>query len=121
MIHQLALPVELVMCPTVREADGLAMSSRNVRLTPEMRAVAPVIHQTLQWAKTELAKNYSALEIQANALQHLNATGLRPEYFEIVDGVTLLNVDHYNDSDFLVACVAAFAGEVRLIDNLVFK
>jgi len=121
MIRQLQLPVELVMCPTVRESDGLAMSSRNMRLTPEMRAVAPVIHQTLQWAKTELDKNRPADEIQTVALQKLADAGLRPEYFEIVNGETLLNVRHRRDSKFIVACVAAFAGEVRLIDNLVLK
>jgi len=121
MIRQLALPIELVMCPTVREPDGLAMSSRNVRLTPEMRVVAPMIHQTLQWTKTALDKNRPAAEIQTEALQKLADAGLRPEYFEIVDGETLLNVLHRNDSEFIVACIAAFAGEVRLIDNLILK
>ncbi len=121
MVHQLSLPVELVMCPTVRESDGLAMSSRNMRLTPEMRMVAPVIHQTLQWAKTEMGKNRPAPEIQREALQKLAASGLRPEYFEIVDGETLLNLQHSSDSEFIVACAATFAGELRLIDNLVLK
>lgn len=121
MIQQLNLPVELVMCPTRREADGLAMSSRNVRLTPEMRAVAPVIFQTLSWAKTTLEGGRSAAEIQAEATQKLADAGLRPEYFDIVDGVSLLPVKGWDDSDFIVACVAAFAGEVRLIDNLVLK
>ncbi len=121
MIRQLALPVELVMCPTVRESDGLAMSSRNVRLTPEMRALAPLIHQTLQWAKGELDKNRPAAGIQEEAFQKLLNAGFQPEYFEIVDGVSLLPVNLFSDSDFIVACVAAFAGEVRLIDNLVLK
>ncbi|MBC7777337.1 MAG: pantoate--beta-alanine ligase [Phycisphaerae bacterium] len=121
MIRQLKLSVELVMCPTMREPDGLAMSSRNMRLTPEMRAVAPMIHQTLQWARIELGKNRPAAKIQTEALQKLSASGLRPEYFEIVDGETLLNVQHSSDSEFIVACTAAFAGEVRLIDNLVLK
>jgi len=121
MIRQLDLPVELVMCPTVRESDGLAMSSRNMRLTPEMRAVAPVIFQTLSWAKTALEKGQPAAEIQAEAMQKLADAGLRPEYFDIVDGVSLLPVKGWDGSDFIVACVAAFAGEVRLIDNLVLK
>jgi pantoate--beta-alanine ligase len=120
MIRQLQLPVELVMCPTVREADGLAMSSRNMRLTPEMRATAPVIHQILQWAKTAL-ETRPADAIQAEAMQRLSAAGLRPEYFDIVDGVSLLPVGQWTGSDFIVACTAAFAGEVRLIDNLVLK
>ena len=119
MIRQLQMSCELVMCPTVREADGLAMSSRNIRLSPEMRAKAPVIHQTLQWAKTALAQHHPAGDIQAEAMQKLSAAGLRPEYFEIVDGVSLLNVYDRNASDFIVACTAAFAAEVRLIDNVV--
>ena len=69
MIRQLQLPVELVMCPTVREPDGLAMSSRNVRLTPEMRQIAPLIHQILQWARTALETDSSVPEIQAEALK----------------------------------------------------
>ncbi|MBK6996990.1 MAG: pantoate--beta-alanine ligase [Lewinellaceae bacterium] len=121
MIHQLDLPVELVMCPTVRESDGLAMSSRNMRLTPEMRAAAPAIHQTLQWAKSALNNKRPIEDIQSEALSKLAANSLRPEYFEIVDGETLLNVGDHNESDFIVACTAAFAGEVRLIDNLVLK
>jgi pantoate--beta-alanine ligase len=120
MIHQLQMPVELVMCPTMREPDGLAMSSRNMRLTPEMRAVAPVIHQTLQWAKTEIEKR-PATEVQGEAMQRLAAAGLKPEYFDIVDGISLLPVAHWKDSNFVVACTAAFAGDVRLIDNLILK
>lgn len=120
MIRQLQMPVELVMCPTVREPDGLAMSSRNMRLTPEMRTLAPVIHKTLQWAKKEL-ETRPAAEIQAEAMRQLVAASLKPEYFDIVDGISLLPVTRWTDSDFIVACTAAFAGEVRLIDNLVLK
>ena len=120
MIRQLHLPVDLVMCPTVRETDGLAMSSRNMRLSPEMRAAAPVIHQTLQWAKSEL-QTRPAAGIQVEAMQQLSTAGLKPEYFDIVDGVTLLPVSNWAAGDFIVACTAAFAGEVRLIDNLVLK
>lgn len=119
MIRQLALPVELVMCPTVREADGLAMSSRNIRLSPEMRTAAPAIYQTLQWAKTALAQDNIVDNIKAEAMQRLRAAGLRPEYFEIVDGFTLMQISRHSDNNFVVACTAAFAGEVRLIDNLV--
>lgn len=120
MIRQLELPVELVMCPTVRESDGLAMSSRNMRLTPEMRAVAPIIFQTLQWVSAELPAR-PAGELQAEAMRRLSAAGLRPEYFDIVDGFNLQTVQGWGDSDFIVACTAAFAGEVRLIDNVVLK
>jgi len=127
MIRQLALPVELVMCPTVREPDGLAMSSRNVRLSPEMREAAPVIHDTLQWAKTALKQDMMVAEIKEAAFQRLSGAGLRPEYFEIVDGVSLEAIPSKGALVFLedqgtrgpiVACTAVFADEVRLIDNL---
>lgn len=120
MLRQLHSPIELVMCPTRREADGLAMSSRNVRLSPDMRAAAPAIYQTLQWAKTAF-ESQDAATVQAQALEKLTRAGLKPEYFDIVDGISLLPVPRRADSDFIVACIAAFAGEVRLIDNLILK
>ncbi|MCB9307273.1 MAG: pantoate--beta-alanine ligase [Lewinellaceae bacterium] len=120
MLAQLHSPVELVMCPTRREADGLAMSSRNVRLSPAMRAAAPVIYQTLVWAK-ETFPEQAATAVRASATARLSEAGLRPEYFDIVDGITLQPVERWQDSDFVVACTAVFAEEVRLIDNLIFK
>ena len=117
MLRQRGSKIELVMCPTVREADGLAMSSRNVRLTPEMRQAAPQIYQTLLWAKAEF-RGRPASVVQKGALEKLAAAGFRAEYFEIVDGTSLLPVEHFAESGFPVACVALFAGEVRLIDNL---
>lgn len=121
LILQAALPVKLVMVDTRREPDGLAMSSRNVRLSPEMRAAAPVIFQVLKKTSDELAdKPVEFLEKQA--LETLAAAGLKPEYFEIVDGISLQPIGgEAGDSDFVVACVAVWAGEVRLIDNLVLK
>mgnify|MGYP000968337635 CR=1 FL=1 len=62
-----------------------------------------------------------ASAIQTEAMERLRQAGLRPEYVDIVDGISLLPVEHWDDSDFIVACTAAFAGEVRLIDNSVFK
>ena len=120
MIRQLNLPVELVMVPTVREADGLAMSSRNVRLSEAQRAVAPVIYQTLSWAKTQLGIQPIA-EIEAEAMQRLSLPEFRPEYFQIVDGQTLLPVVEPAEHEWIVACVASWVGEVRLIDNMGLK
>ena len=120
MIGQLQLPVDLVMCPTVREADGLAMSSRNLRLTPDMRAAAPIIYASLQALKTEFKKEPAAVVIQ-KANDRISGAGLRPEYVEVVDGITLQPVQRWQDAELIVACVAAFAGEIRLIDNLVVK
>ncbi len=121
MIQQLGLPVELVMVPTVREADGLAMSSRNVRLSEEQRMAAPMIFQTLSWAKTQLG-TLPIAEIEAEAMQRLSSLpDFRPEYFQIVDGRTLLPVVDPEGHEWIVACVASWVGEVRLIDNLELK
>ena len=117
MIRQLNLPVELVMVPTVRETDGLAMSSRNVRLSSEQRAAAPAIYQTLSWAKAQLGI-LPVAEIEAEAMHKLSLPEFRPEYFQIVDGRTLLPVVEPVEHDWIVACVASWVGEVRLIDNL---
>lgn len=120
MLRQLGSPIELVMCPTAREADGLAMSSRNLRLTPAMRAAAPVMYAALLEAQVAF-EHEPAAAVQARATERLQAAGLRPEYVELVDGITLLPVERWADSPFVVACVAAWAGDVRLIDNLVLK
>lgn len=118
MIRQLQLPVKLVMVPTVRESDGLAMSSRNMRLSSEQRQAAPIIYQTLEWAKSQLELRAIA-EIETEALQRLNLPDFRPEYFQIVDGKTLQPITNSTQHDWIVACVASWVGEVRLIDNLV--
>ncbi len=120
MVSQLALPVELVMVPTRREPDGLAMSSRNTRLSPEMRRVAPAIFRELSQAKTEIAQKPIEF-IEKQAIDALTAAGLRPEYFELVDGISLQPVASAAASNFIVACTAAWAADVRLIDNMVMK
>lgn len=117
LIQQLQLPVDLVMVPTVREPDGLAMSSRNVRLSPEQRQAAPIIYRTLEWGKSQLGLQAIA-EIETAALQRLSLPEFRPEYFQIVDGKTLQPITDPAMHDWVVACVASWVGEVRLIDNL---
>ncbi len=120
MLRRSASHVELLIVDTVRESDGLAMSSRNMRLSPEYRAVAPFIYKTLR--ETRLL--FLEMDIPAicrRAMQALSEAGLRPEYFEIVDGHTLLPLENPHKTDFAVACTAAWAGEVRLIDNLVLS
>ena len=121
MLRQLGSKVELIRCPTSREADGLAMSSRNLRLSPEQRAAAPEIYRSMQAAKSALEAGESAAAVQAQALERLRAAGLEPEYFDIVDGDSLLPVATLSAGNFVVVCVAAWAGTVRLIDNLVVK
>ncbi len=121
MIRQLALPVELIACPTVREVDGLALSSRNRRLSPEERAAAPAIFQALLSAWQAFQDGERLEVIRQRALHRLQQAGLRPEYFEVVDGHTLLPLSEGERSGYVVACAAAWAGEVRLIDNLVLQ
>ena len=120
MIQQFDLPIELVSCPIIREADGLAMSSRNVRLTVEQRAKAPIIQQTLQWAKAQMNR-LSPKEITASAIERLQVPDFKLEYFEIVDGNSLQKVEKFSASNFIVGCTAVWLGDVRLIDNLIFK
>ncbi len=121
MIQQLGIPTRLVMGATVREPDGLAMSSRNVRLTLEDRQKAPVIFETLNWAKSMLG-NMPTPAIQELALQKLQEPGFRAEYFDIVDGDTLMPIEAVPKKHVqIVACTALWAGNVRLIDNLILE
>jgi pantoate--beta-alanine ligase len=121
MIEQASLPVQLVRHPIVREDDGLAMSSRNMRLTPDSRAAAPRIFQVLKGAKEDLGR-LPVSAIQEKALQILSHTPpLRPEYFELVDGQTLEPIEDPTQHESIVACTAVWAGDVRLIDNHFMK
>ncbi|MBN2486633.1 MAG: pantoate--beta-alanine ligase [Bacteroidales bacterium] len=114
-------PVEIVPCDIVREADGLAMSSRNALLEPEKRNAAPFIYNSLLFA-SELSKTKSPGEIkqEINMLYQKN-TELELEYFEIVDNNSLLPVEHFGNKNLCTACIAVFAGKIRLIDNIQFN
>lgn len=118
MIRKLELPVELVVVPIKRELDGLAMSSRNVRLTAHFRKQALVLSRMLKYT-AETVQNDDFELIKSTALDQIALAGLEPEYFEIVDGFTLLPVEKMEDSNYIVALAAAWAGDVRLIDNAV--
>lgn len=118
MIRQLALPVQVVGVPTVRETDGLAMSSRNALLSKTARAAAPAIYQTLRAAAERLRAGTPPEEVQEWAREQLAQASLRPEYFEIVDQVRLEPVKKTTDPHNWVICTAVWAEDVRLIDNL---
>lgn len=121
LIAQTLMKTELIVCDIVRENDGLAMSSRNVRLSPEDRAIAPTIYKTLQSAADMLGE-YSPAEIQKIAVGKLrDEPRFKLEYFEIVDGRTLLPIRLFEDTDYAVALTAVWVGDVRLIDNIVLK
>ena len=85
-----------------------------------MRAIAPVIYRTFEEAKVEFADK-PASEVEAMAMEKLTKAGLRPEYFTIFDGITLQPVANAADASFVIAATAAWAGDVRLIDNMVLK
>ncbi|MDP9048227.1 MAG: pantoate--beta-alanine ligase [Bacteroidota bacterium] len=119
MVELLGLPVKLVMCPIMREPDGLAMSSRNIHLTPDDRRRALILSKTLNWVKTRFdTRNISRLISEAEAMI-ANEPGAELEYFEIADGNTLNPADE--SSKKIVALVAARVGKTRLIDNIVIS
>lgn len=121
MVRQLGLRLEIVGCPIVREADGLAMSSRNMLLTPEERTRALKISRTL-FASLEYAKENTLQQTKAFVEEAINATeGFKLEYYQIVDGRTLQPVEQWDDSDYIVGCIALFCGKIRLIDNIKYK
>lgn len=120
MVKQLNSPVEIHPCPIVREESGLAMSSRNTRLTPEQLAEAPKIYQTLLASKA-MKETKSVSEVKAWVINELNKNEFfRVEYFDIVDGLTLQSLNNWSESGYAVGCIAAFCGEVRLIDNIIY-
>jgi pantoate--beta-alanine ligase len=118
MVEQLALDTEVVGVPIIRETDGLAMSSRNVRLNQEERQSAPKIYAILQQAKAMIGQS-SLKEIKAFAMDQLTKAGFKPEYFEIVDRFSLQPLQSVEGAKGVVACTAVWLGKVRLIDNLV--
>ena len=121
MVKQMEFPLQIVGCPIVREEDGLAMSSRNTRLSQEERACALNISRTL-FKSQEFASAHTLAETQVFVEDTIAASeGLRLEYFEIVDGWTLQSVGNWEDSDYIVGCITVFCGEVRLIDNIKYK
>ena len=120
MVKSLNIPSELVMCPIVREDDGLALSSRNIHLTTADRQNALVLFQVLFQAK-EHFQQLSITQLKSEAWSKLvNAQGITPEYFEICDAATLLPVES-KSAESIIALVAAKVGNTRLIDNIILK
>lgn len=119
MVNMLQLPVEIVPCPIVREADGLAMSSRNTRLTSAERAEAPVIYKALSGAKENFSWFIPAGVKQLVTGEIQESDYFRVEYVDVVDADTLLPFEDWQDAEHAVVCVAAYIGSVRLIDNIV--
>jgi pantoate--beta-alanine ligase len=118
MVKEWKMPVEIIPCPIIRESDGLAMSSRNMRLTAEERKVAPLISKTLFKAK-EFFQDHSIDETTELVTALINSEPLmKLEYFEIAD-ITTLQPATADQKKNVVACIAVHLGAVRLIDNII--
>lgn len=122
MVKQLSLDIEIMPMPILRESSGLALSSRNERLSAEQKEIATNIYKALKGSKDEcLGKESVALTIEKVTEKINSIQPLRVEYFDIVDGYTLQSVKNWSDSEYIVGCIAVFCGDVRLIDNIVYK
>ena len=120
MVKEEDFKLEIVPCPIVREADGLAKSSRNVRLTPELRKIAPNIARILR-ESCDFAKSHTVAETQKFVEDGINAyPEMEVEYYQIVDGISLMPVADWNESNYIVGCVTVYCGDVRLIDNIAY-
>jgi pantoate--beta-alanine ligase len=109
--------IHLNICPVLRESDGLAMSSRNMRLNPEERAQATALHETLMFLKTNIDKG-SLADIKKQAADKLSEKGFKVDYVEIADQTTLKSLNEWDARKDAVGLVAAHLHEVRLIDNM---
>ena len=121
MVRKLTLSVEIVSCPIIREADGLAMSSRNMLLSPEQRQNAVHISATL-FEATNKTGELSVDELCQWVINRINENEfLNTEYFEIVNETTLLPVKEWDENCKKIGCIAVHCGKIRLIDNIEFK
>ena len=121
MVDILQMQIEVVGCPTIRENDGLALSSRNVRLGEQSRKTALELSQTLQHTQKSFDHEKIA-QLKANATKRLSTLpNLKLEYFEIADSKTLKPLKEAEARNGVIACVAAYVGEVRLIDNIIIS
>jgi pantoate--beta-alanine ligase len=123
MVADQKFNLEICPCPIVREADGLALSSRNTLLTAEERKIAVNISRTL-FESQEYAKSHTLEETKQFVISTINAIAkLEVEYYEIVDGTSLKSLNSWDDSDYIVGCITVYCGDtpIRLIDNIKYK
>lgn len=123
MVKQLGLKVQIVECDIVRDADGLARSSRNTLLAKDERAIAPAIYKTLK-ESISYARTHTVGETHDFVVNTINAVdGLEVEYFSIVDGNTLQDIAAWDDTPYVVGCITVYCGKtpIRLIDHIKYK
>jgi len=112
--------LKVVISPTLREPDGLAMSSRNTRLTVDDRKKASIIFESLQFIKKQISKG-NLDDLKKQTVQKFLENGFKVDYVEIADTLTLQLVDYWDGQQKLVALAAVFLGGVRLIDNVLLS
>ena len=121
MVKDYKYPIEIVGCPIVREKDGMALSSRNMRLSKDERKRAVRISQTL-FKSVEMAATKSLEEVKQWVIDEINKDSiLNVEYYEIVNSETMQSVKSWKDADKITGCITVYCGEVRLIDNIQYK
>ena len=123
MVRHLGLSVQIVECDIVRDKDGLAKSSRNTLLAPDEREIAPNIYKALK-ASLKYAEKHTVKETHDKVVSDINSVdGLDVEYFSIVDGNTLQDIQNWEDSDYVVGCITVYCGKtpIRLIDHIKYK
>lgn len=123
LVDYIGMDIQIVECPIVRDKSGLAMSSRNSLLKENEREIASNIYRNLK-ESVELTDKLGVSELHDKVVNEINSIdGLKVEYFEIVDGNTLLPVHQWNDSPYVVGCITVYCGQtpIRLIDHIKYK
>lgn len=120
MVKHLGIKVEIVECPIIREENGLAKSSRNSLLADDEKAIAPKIYETMK-ASLDYAKSHTVKETHDFVVENINSVdGLEVEYYSIVNGDTLLDVNDWKEASHVVGCITVYCGKkpIRLIDHI---
>lgn len=118
LVKDLSFDLEFIVCPTQRETDGLAMSSRNRNLSPEQRSLAPILYKALQKGKELLNKGQSSVQVKHTIEESIgHIQGIELEYFEIADKDNLNPIEQLVPNQTAL-CIAAYLGKTRLIDNI---
>jgi pantoate--beta-alanine ligase len=118
LVRQYNIPVKIIGCPIVREPDGMALSSRNMRLSPEEREKAVLISDTLLKSRNFIGQKNIA-DVKKWVVDRINSEPLlEVEYFDIVDVSSLQSVENWPEGSVVIGCIAVYCGEIRLIDNI---
>lgn len=121
MVESEGLNTQIIACPIKRADDGLALSSRNTLLSPQQRKIAPEIFKTLKESLL-YSRSHSVSSTHDSVVERIDSMPeLKVEYFEIVDARTLLPVEEWEESPWVVGCITVYCGKVRLIDNITYR